>query len=67
MKGRLLGFVPMASLSLQKEGRQRSLKEQQRQIYEDDSEDNLSQTSEGMLRSYLMSFLLGFSWKTALS
>ncbi|CDI83297.1 transmembrane domain-containing protein, putative [Eimeria acervulina] len=36
----------MASLSLEKEGRQRSLKEQQRKPDDDDSEDNQSQASE---------------------
>lgn len=39
-------LLPMASLSLEKEGRQRSLKEQQRQPYDEDSEDNQSQASE---------------------
>ncbi|KAL8432849.1 hypothetical protein Efla_007692 [Eimeria flavescens] len=38
----------MAALSLEKEGRQRSLKEQQRRAgEEEDSDDNQSQTSEG--------------------
>ncbi|CDJ58133.1 transmembrane domain-containing protein, putative [Eimeria maxima] len=36
----------MASLRLEKEGRQRSLKEQQRKPDDDDSEDNQSQISD---------------------
>ncbi|OEH77090.1 uncharacterized protein LOC34621322 [Cyclospora cayetanensis] len=56
----------MASLSLEKEGRQRSLKEQQRHRYDEDSEDNQSNASEntGLEPEGARTLINGYSKRT---